>query len=148
MGNFLSAPKTEKTSQSGLTDPDQNLHLSYCSCSMQGWRRTMEDALKVEKRLRQGEALFAVFDGHGGREVAQFCALEIVDTLQSLDSYASQDYEEALRECFIALDHKLTTVEGQNKIIEINKQVIEEMRRAGQEFVGGDASDDVLRKIA
>ena len=48
---------------------------------MQGWRRTMEDALKVETRLRQGEALFGVFDGHGGKEVAQFCANEIVETL-------------------------------------------------------------------
>ncbi len=43
----------------------------------------MEDALKVKVTLSQGEALFGVFDGHGGKEVAEFCANEVVDTLQS-----------------------------------------------------------------
>ena len=41
----------------------------------------MEDILKVEIRLKQGEALFGIFDGHGGKEVAEFCAREVVSTL-------------------------------------------------------------------
>lgn len=41
----------------------------------------MEDAYKVEVKLRQGESLFGIFDGHGGKEVAEFCSREIVDTL-------------------------------------------------------------------
>ena len=44
MGHYLSEPKTEKNSASGTADA---LRLSYASCSMQGWRRTMEDALQV-----------------------------------------------------------------------------------------------------
>ena len=64
----------------------------------------MEDALVVEMKLSQGEALFGVFDGHGGREVAEFCAREIVSTLQALDSYQRKEYQLALRECFIGLD--------------------------------------------
>ena len=40
----------------------------------------MEDSVKVELRLPQGESLFAVFDGHGGKEVAEFCAREVVET--------------------------------------------------------------------
>ena len=89
MGHYLSSPKTDKCSESGKPEADQNLELTYCSCSMQGWRRTMEDALKVEARLRQGEALFGVFDGHGGKEVAQFCANEIIDVLHAQDSYTA-----------------------------------------------------------
>ena len=74
MGHYLSEPNTEKSSHSGKADPNTKLNLSYAASSMQGWRRTMEDALKVKVTLPQGEALFGVFDGHGGKEVAEFCA--------------------------------------------------------------------------
>ena len=47
----------------------------------------MEDALIVNLSLIQGEALFGVFDGHGGREVAEFCVREIEEVLQGLESY-------------------------------------------------------------
>ena len=64
----------------------------------------MEDSLKCEVSLPQGESLFAVFDGHGGKEVAEFCSREIVSILSSLESYRSKDYEAALKESFIELD--------------------------------------------
>jgi hypothetical protein len=44
-----------------------------------------------------------------------------VDTLHSLDQYANKEYEAALRECFIQLDAQLSTIEGQNKIVQIAK---------------------------
>ena len=108
MGHYLSEPKCEKTSIKGAAEPDQNLNLSFSASSMQGWRRTMEDSLRVQVKLDQGEGLFGVFDGHGGKEVAEFCSREIIDTLHGLPSYASKDYEVALRECFISLDAQLS----------------------------------------
>ena len=47
----------------------------------------MEDALIVNLSMGQGEALFGVFDGHGGREVAEFCAREIETVLKGLESF-------------------------------------------------------------
>ena len=70
MGHYLSEPKIEKTSEAGMAELSSNLALSYSAVSMQGWRRTMEDSLIVSLQLSQGEGLFGVFDGHGGREVA------------------------------------------------------------------------------
>jgi serine/threonine protein phosphatase PrpC len=67
--------------------------------------------------------LFAVFDGHGGKEVAEFCSREVTKTLEALDSYTSKDYETALRECFISLDTQLSQLEGQNKIVAISKEI-------------------------
>ena len=107
----------------------------------------MEDSLKCEVNLPQGESLFAVFDGHGGKEVAEFCSREIVSILTSLESYRSKDYEAALRACFIELDAQLGSLEGQNKIVAISKEVQEEQRASGQDYTGGDASDETLRKI-
>lgn len=40
MGAYLSSPKTEKTSEDGEND-----RLRYGLSSMQGWRKTMEDAV-------------------------------------------------------------------------------------------------------
>ena len=58
----------------------------------------------VNVKLPQGEALFGVFDGHGGKEVAEFCKREITLALLSQDKYAAKDYEGALKDCFINLD--------------------------------------------
>ena len=44
--------------------------------------------------------------------MAEFCAREVVDTFQSQESYARKDYEAALKDCFIALDTQLGTLEG------------------------------------
>lgn len=80
MGQFLSEAKKDKDTISGEADPDSNLRLTFSASSMQGWRRTMEDTVKVELKLPQGEALFCVFDGHGGKEVAEFCQQEVIPT--------------------------------------------------------------------
>lgn len=40
MGVYLSSPKTDKISNDG-----GNENLRFGSCSMQGWRSTMEDAV-------------------------------------------------------------------------------------------------------
>jgi protein phosphatase 1G len=41
MGSYLSVPKTEKFSEDG-----ENVQLKYGVSAMQGWRTTMEDAVK------------------------------------------------------------------------------------------------------
>lgn len=72
MGAYLSEPVTTKESASG----SGNGHTWGCS-SMQGWRQGMEDAHVTLAELGEEDcrnlSLYAVFDGHGGREVALFC---------------------------------------------------------------------------
>lgn len=38
---------------------------------MQGWRKTMEDAIIIQE-LNENIYLFGIFDGHGGPEVAKY----------------------------------------------------------------------------
>lgn len=49
---------------------------AWGACAMQGWRCSMEDAhlckeVKIPNTNEKG-MIFAVFDGHGGKEVAEY----------------------------------------------------------------------------
>ena len=67
MGPYLSTQNTAKDSEMGSDNKYQ-----FSCCSMQGWRNQQEDSHIAEIKLPNGEALFGVFDGHGGKEVALF----------------------------------------------------------------------------
>ena len=91
MGAYLDAPKTEKE-----IDKGSNEIASWGACEMQGWRVNMEDAHVAKKiDLPNGEKgmIFAVFDGHGGKEVAVFAAEKYQETLTSNASFKEGKFE-------------------------------------------------------
>mmetsp|Transcript_5203 Transcript_5203/g.18201 ORF Transcript_5203/g.18201 Transcript_5203/m.18201 type:complete len:316 (+) Transcript_5203:955-1902(+) len=117
MGAYLSQPNTEKESESG-----EGERMAYGCTSMQGWRQTMEDALVTELELPRVEgvdepvALFGVFDGHGGREVAHYARKNIARTLVGSAAYKQKDLGTALCETFVALDEQMLTPEGRRQL--------------------------------
>ena len=50
---------------------------------MQGWRNSNEDAHITAIDFEPGHSLMAVFDGHGGAEVAKFCDAHFVAELKN-----------------------------------------------------------------
>ena len=54
---------------------------------MQGWRKSNEDAHITAVDFIPDHSLFAVFDGHGGSEVAKFCGNHFVDELKADASF-------------------------------------------------------------
>jgi hypothetical protein len=84
--------------------------LSYGMCGMQGWRRTMEDAHICAAKLhdRDDMSLFGVFDGHGGAEVAQFCAKYLTRELLNSEHFKSGDFDKALKDVFHQMDRLLS----------------------------------------
>ena len=105
MGNYLSEPDKEKQ---GRKD-GKNSWLEFGACGMQGWRQHMEDAHMciVNFNGKAEEALFAVFDGHGGREVAAFSKQNFPRVLLESDLYKNGEYLEALRRGYLRLDELL-----------------------------------------
>jgi len=103
MGAYLSTPVTDKESEGG-----GDARFSYGVCAMQGWRTDMEDAhivnLDVDDTKKGQVALFGVFDGHGGKEVAKFCAKHIAEALTATDEYKQGNYGEALRRTYLDMD--------------------------------------------
>ena len=109
MGTFLSEPEMAKNSVAGV---QADLKLSYSAVSMQGWRRTQEDAHLVDLNNEKGVSIFGVFDGHGGREIATFCEREYIRTLKMQESYIKGDYGKAMTDVCVALDLQLQSLEG------------------------------------
>jgi serine/threonine protein phosphatase PrpC len=98
MGNYLQEPITEK-----VKNDFKNSILRAGSCKMQGWRRNMEDALRMEE-VAPGISAFAVFDGHGGNEISEFCAKYFIEFLKTTDGFEGQNYDQALKETYAKLE--------------------------------------------
>jgi serine/threonine protein phosphatase PrpC len=113
MGPYLSTPNTAKDSEMGSDNKYQ-----FSCCSMQGWRNQQEDSHIAEIKLPNGEALFGVFDGHGGKEVALFVQKKFVEVFKKLPEYKNGNYEEALRKCFIMMDDMMDDDKTKDPITE------------------------------
>ncbi|XP_077148105.1 protein phosphatase 1G [Ranitomeya variabilis] len=103
MGAYLSQPNTSKSSGGG-----GNRRLSFGYSAMQGWRVTMEDAHNCIPELDGETAMFSVYDGHGGEEVALYCSKYLPDIIKDQKAYKEGKLQKALEDAFLAIDEKLT----------------------------------------
>jgi len=71
MGAYLETPIKDKNPENGTSES-----MSWGLCSMQGWRCSQEDdhlAVEItQPHDGQKGMLYCVWDGHGGKEVAEF----------------------------------------------------------------------------
>ncbi|KAH8283739.1 hypothetical protein KR054_009544, partial [Drosophila jambulina] len=102
MGAYLSHPKTDKASSDEFND-----FLTVGASSMQGWRNSQEDAHNSILNYNKNTSFFAVYDGHGGAEVAQYCADKLPQFLKSLEAYKNGHFEKALKDAFLGFDKTL-----------------------------------------
>ena len=96
---------------------DDGEYLVCGSAAMQGWRTGMEDAHAMVLRLAGDEAVppkafFAVYDGHGGYEVARYASRHVHTILQESEKFKSGSIGEALTEAYIQTDDLMTTPDG------------------------------------
>jgi len=83
----------------------------------------MEDAHVANSKIEGGnKALFGVFDGHGGREVAVFCNNHYEDILERNKDLRDKEGErEWLRASFLKVDEELRTEKGQNELGDLRR---------------------------
>jgi serine/threonine protein phosphatase PrpC len=83
----------------------------------------MEDAHISQLDVIEGElSIFAVFDGHGGCEVAHFVEHHLVDELKKNEHFKKANYRQALIDVFILLDKMLLTEQGKKELTAISKK--------------------------
>eukprot|EP00123_Amoebidium_parasiticum_P001444 comp12531_c0_seq1/m.7518 comp12531_c0_seq1/g.7518 ORF comp12531_c0_seq1/g.7518 comp12531_c0_seq1/m.7518 type:complete len:315 (-) comp12531_c0_seq1:915-1859(-) len=101
MGQTLSEPITEKHTVFG-----ENENLAYAASAMQGWRISMEDAHTAVLHMEGDEeaSFFAVYDGHGGTNVALYAGENLHKRVVSDPAYKAGDYAAALKNGFLGTD--------------------------------------------
>ncbi|EEE57341.1 hypothetical protein OsJ_07462 [Oryza sativa Japonica Group] len=80
---------TKRPLTSKVTNEGENDRVKYASSAMQGLRMSMQDALAVELDLDalKSTSFFGVYDGHGGAEVAMYCAKRFHVMLREEESF-------------------------------------------------------------
>jgi len=125
MGILLSSPKLDKETDKA----DEGKYVAYGCAAMQGWRTGMEDAHALVLRLEDSapdaaqhppKSFFAVYDGHGGYEVARFVARHLHKILEQSEKFKSGDIGGALVEAYIATDDLLLTEDSLKELKEIH----------------------------
>ncbi|OIS97530.1 PREDICTED: probable protein phosphatase 2C 60 [Nicotiana attenuata] len=107
MGIYLSTPKTEKFSEDG-----ENVKVRYGLSSMQGWRATMEDAHAAITDLDASTSFFGVYDGHGGKVVAKFCAKYLHQQVLKHEAYLHGDIGTSVQKAFFRMDEMMRGQRG------------------------------------
>nr|KJB55108.1 hypothetical protein B456_009G063600 [Gossypium raimondii] len=107
MGIYLSTPKTEKFSEDGEND-----RVRYGLSSMQGWRAAMEDAHAAYPDLDESTSFFGVYDGHGGKVVAKFCAKYLHQQVLKHEPYATGDIGASVHRAFFRMDEMMRGQRG------------------------------------
>uniref|UniRef100_A0A674D3D1 protein-serine/threonine phosphatase n=1 Tax=Salmo trutta TaxID=8032 RepID=A0A674D3D1_SALTR len=114
MGAYLSQPNTVKSSSNG-----GNQKMSFGFAAMQGWRVSMEDAHNCILELDDETAMFSVYDGHGGEEVALYCSKYLPDIIKEQKAYKDGKLQKALEDAFLAIDSRVTTEEVIKELVQI-----------------------------
>ncbi|XP_014743682.1 PREDICTED: protein phosphatase 1G isoform X1 [Sturnus vulgaris] len=70
-----------------------------------------QDAHNCIPELDSETAMFSVYDGHGGEEVALYCAKYLPEIIKDQKAYKEGKLQKALEDAFLAIDAKLTTEE-------------------------------------
>ena len=61
---------------------------------------------------REDVAFFGVYDGHGGAQVAKFCAMHMPDELKSNTLFKKGEIQGALQRTYLAIDDRLRLKEN------------------------------------
>ncbi|XP_028037886.1 probable protein phosphatase 2C 11 [Bombyx mandarina] len=138
MGAYLSEPVTEKVSSDEANDK-----LECGASSMQGWRVNQEDAHNTILDFDVNTSLFAVYDGHGGAEVATYCSQNLPNYIKNTDAYKSGDYTKALEDAFLGFDATIATKE----VMDILKVLAGEINPPGSSDNEEESDDENVTNL-
>jgi len=137
MGAYLSSPNCEKETIQGSND-----RLAFAASSMQGWRMSQEDAHNAILNYDNETSFFAVYDGHGGAEIALYCSQHLPEFLKQLDSYRTGQLNDALTEGFLKFDALLLEPNVKRILQELAESKDKNSQNNDDEEIDDDGEDE------
>jgi serine/threonine protein phosphatase PrpC len=139
MGAYLSQPVKEKESSDG-----GNVKVKFGTSAMQGWRTSMEDSHCAVPDLDENTSFFAVFDGHGGKEVALYAGRYLPQILKDTNAYKEEnDLKQALVESFMKIDEVMKDKTNAQELAELSgrRRFREEEEDADEKMSAGGSTN-------
>ncbi|XP_014277039.1 probable protein phosphatase 2C T23F11.1 isoform X2 [Halyomorpha halys] len=101
---FFDEPITEKETYFGITND-----YIVGAGSMQGWRKSMEDAFAIAVTMPTDPqtSFLGVFDGHGGHVIADFLSKNIFNYIITDPAYLNGNVKTGIENAFMRLDSYL-----------------------------------------
>ncbi|KAL6134212.1 hypothetical protein ACLB2K_066445 [Fragaria x ananassa] len=90
---------------------------------MQGWRSTMEDAHAALLDLDNSTSFFGVYDGHGGKAVANFCAKYLHLQVLNQEAYLTGDLGTSLHKAFLRMDEMMRGQRGWRELAVLGDKI-------------------------
>ena len=81
----------------------------------------MEDSHIADLNIKKDTHLFGVFDGHGGKEVAQLVKKYFVKELKANKNFIENNMKKALQETFLRIDELCVMTQYMAELKELNK---------------------------
>eukprot|EP00798_Chlamydomonas_sp_ICE-L_P030876 gene30876-35920_t len=149
MGAYLSSPITGKRKASRARARLSSMVAALCKVGGGRWR-TMEDSHIAEAALANdpNTAVFGVFDGHGGAEVAKFCQKYLPAEMLNLKEFDDGSVDAALVRVFHKMDEMLRDAKYAEEI-ELMKTKESNDDDDGGDGDGGGSTDalDLLKRV-
>ena len=114
---------------------------------MQGWRKRQEDSHITDLDLGPSNQtqIFAVFDGHGGCEVAKYVAKHFTEEFLKNKNYLRNDIKKALEENYQKMDSLMLEKEGREELLAEYQKSKEEASKIKEN--NKNAQIEMLRQV-
>ncbi|KAF9421833.1 hypothetical protein HW555_002273 [Spodoptera exigua] len=106
-------------------------------------KEIMYDAHNTILEYDSNTSLFAVYDGHGGAEVATYCSQNLPNFIKNTEAYKNGDLIKALEDAFLGFDATIATKE----VMDILKELAGEINPPGPSDNEEESEDDNVSNL-
>ena len=123
MGGELDKPFLNKKPDDG-----KNKIFRYGLNKVQGWKKTMEVYNLKENNIgpEKNVNIFGIFDGHGGKEVAQYVSNHFTNAFLLNEKIKKNKIKQAIIDTFLKMDELMFQKEGIQELKKISKKCEED----------------------